>query len=257
MPKLKPDTQRARREHILDAAERCFARNGFHRTTMQNISKEASVSSGSIYVYFKSKEDLIEGLCDRDRKMLSDNLERLVDAPDLMIALQKLGEHYTIEQPRYKQVLQIEIGAESTRNDEVGRLYRCVDQFCLASFESIFSRARAEGKITPDIDTRTIAEIVALIGDGMFWRRAVDPDFDPKPLLPILTRMISDLINPIPPEPPVPANNASAASARHSTTGSDKGLATAGSDKGPAGNNASADLQAQSAAASHRGVTPS
>src|SRR4029077_3815288 len=32
MPKLKPETQQARREHILDAAERCIANTGFHRT---------------------------------------------------------------------------------------------------------------------------------------------------------------------------------------------------------------------------------
>ena len=44
MPKLKPDTQRARREHILDAALTCFARGGFHATTMQAICHEADVS---------------------------------------------------------------------------------------------------------------------------------------------------------------------------------------------------------------------
>ena len=43
MPKLKPSTQAARREHILDAAERCFARSGFHRTTMQDICREANI----------------------------------------------------------------------------------------------------------------------------------------------------------------------------------------------------------------------
>ena len=67
MPKLKPDTQRARREHILDAALTCFARGGFHATTMQAICREAGVSPGALYVYFDSKEALIAGLCERDR----------------------------------------------------------------------------------------------------------------------------------------------------------------------------------------------
>ena len=77
MPKLKPDTQRARREHILDAAEQCFARAGFHATTMQDICKEAAVSPGALYVYFGSKEDLIAGLCERDRAELAERLDRL------------------------------------------------------------------------------------------------------------------------------------------------------------------------------------
>ena len=62
MPKLKPDVQRARREHILDAAERCFARNGFHRSSIHDICKEAGVSPGALYVYFDSKEALIAGM---------------------------------------------------------------------------------------------------------------------------------------------------------------------------------------------------
>lgn len=67
MPKLKPDTQRARREHILDAAGACFARQGFHRTTIQDICREAVLSPGALYIYFDSKEALIAGLCERDR----------------------------------------------------------------------------------------------------------------------------------------------------------------------------------------------
>ncbi len=39
MPKLKPEVQHQRRERILDAAERCFARTGFHRTTMHDICR--------------------------------------------------------------------------------------------------------------------------------------------------------------------------------------------------------------------------
>jgi TetR/AcrR family transcriptional regulator, repressor for uid operon len=65
MPKLKPETQQARRESILDAAEMCFARSGFHRSTMQDICKAAGISPGALYVYFASKEDLIAGIVDR------------------------------------------------------------------------------------------------------------------------------------------------------------------------------------------------
>ncbi len=59
MPKLAPKTQQARREHILDAAERCFITKGFHPSTMDDICREAHVSSGALYTYFVSKEDLI------------------------------------------------------------------------------------------------------------------------------------------------------------------------------------------------------
>ncbi|MFA5950253.1 MAG: TetR/AcrR family transcriptional regulator [Hyphomicrobium sp.] len=197
MPRLKPDTQRARREHILDAAERCFARSGFHRCTMQDICKEAAVSPGALYVYFKSKEELIAGIAERDRTKLASQFAELAKAPDLLAALGALGEHYTIDEPQYKRVLCIEIGCESTRNAVVGEIYRSVDDFCRESFEQLFERARAEGKIAPTLDLATVANIISVIGDGLFWRRAVDPEFDAKSMIPVITGLVSTLLNPV------------------------------------------------------------
>jgi AcrR family transcriptional regulator len=93
MPRLKPSTQAARREHILDAAERCIARAGFHRATMQDIGREAGVSLGALYVYFKSKESLIAGIAERDRAKLQGEFAGLAQADDLVAAIGKLGEH--------------------------------------------------------------------------------------------------------------------------------------------------------------------
>jgi len=202
MPKLKPETQHARRGRILDAAEVCFARTGFHRTTMQDICKEAGVSPGAVYVYFTSKEALIAGIAERDRAKLANQLGELAAAPDLIAALAKLGEHYTIEEPQYKRVLCVEIGAESTRNAAVGDIFRSVDDYCLRSFETLFERAREEGRIAPTIDIATIARLIAVIGDGMFWRRAVDPNFDAKQLMPAITALIGTLLNPAAPSRP-------------------------------------------------------
>ena len=197
MPKLKPDTQKLRREHILDAAELCFARTGFHRATIQDICREATVSLGAVYVYFKSKEDLIAGITERDRAKLAEQLSAVAAAPDLLAAFASLGQHYMVEEPRHKQQLVIDIGCESMRGGPVGEIFRTCDRLVLEQFEALFKRAIAEGKIAPSLDARTLATVVALIGDGLFWRRGVDPDFDAKTMVPIMTALIGTLLNPV------------------------------------------------------------
>src|SRR3954462_3215845 len=59
MPKVTEEHVDARRRQILSAALRCFARAGFHRTTMQDIFREADLSPGAVYSYFKGKDELI------------------------------------------------------------------------------------------------------------------------------------------------------------------------------------------------------
>jgi AcrR family transcriptional regulator len=195
MPKLKPSTQRARREHILDAAEVCFARSGFHRTTMQDICKEASISPGALYVYFASKEELIAGLAERDRSEFAERFADVSEMPDFMQALDELGRHYLIEEPPHRRTLCLEIGLESTRNPKVGEIYRSVDRFVEDSFEKLFTKLAAEGRIAPDLDIKTLTKVFSIIGDGMFTRRALDPGFDAETLVPAVMNLIGKLLN--------------------------------------------------------------
>src|SRR3990172_12093533 len=55
----------ARREEILRAAEGIFANKGFFHTTMNEIAEAAEFGTGTLYNYFKSKEDLYFTLIDR------------------------------------------------------------------------------------------------------------------------------------------------------------------------------------------------
>src|SRR4051812_5124644 len=75
MPKLKPATMAARRDEILRAAEACFARQGFHQTTIADVIAESGVSAGGIYGHFASKEGLIQAIGDerhgRDAALLA------------------------------------------------------------------------------------------------------------------------------------------------------------------------------------------
>jgi AcrR family transcriptional regulator len=51
-----------RRDEIIAAAKKVFARNGFHDTTIADIAKEAELAYGSVYWYFDSKDDLFRQL---------------------------------------------------------------------------------------------------------------------------------------------------------------------------------------------------
>ncbi|MGA5898866.1 TetR/AcrR family transcriptional regulator [Streptomyces venetus] len=59
MARVSQEHLDARRRQILDGAALCFARNGFHATSMQDVLKEVGLSAGAVYRYFSGKEELI------------------------------------------------------------------------------------------------------------------------------------------------------------------------------------------------------
>ena len=63
MPKVTQAHLDARRQQIVEAAQTCFARQGFHQTRMQDICKEAGLSPGAVYSYFPSKVQIIAAAC--------------------------------------------------------------------------------------------------------------------------------------------------------------------------------------------------
>jgi len=64
MPKISELRRETRRDQILEAALACFSENGFHQTGMADIVSRSGMSHGAVYVYFPSKEDIIEALAD-------------------------------------------------------------------------------------------------------------------------------------------------------------------------------------------------
>ena len=62
MPRVSEEHLTARREQILAAAHACFLRKGLHNTSMQDLIKEAGLSVGAVYRYFKSKDEIIAAI---------------------------------------------------------------------------------------------------------------------------------------------------------------------------------------------------
>lgn len=69
----------AKREQILDGAKRIFMSTGFDAASMNDITREAGVSKGTIYVYFQDKEDLFAQLIERERARVVQNVKHALD----------------------------------------------------------------------------------------------------------------------------------------------------------------------------------
>jgi AcrR family transcriptional regulator len=87
MPKVTAAHQQARRQQLLDAARRCFARRGFAETSVRDIYEEAGLSAGSVYVYFQSKEEIVEALAGEILAQFQQSLAGLDEADDPLAAL--------------------------------------------------------------------------------------------------------------------------------------------------------------------------
>lgn len=68
MPKVTQQYRDARHDQILSAARRCFLRDGFHATSMQDLFTEAGLSSGAVYRYFASKDDMIIAIAEENMR---------------------------------------------------------------------------------------------------------------------------------------------------------------------------------------------
>lgn len=83
-----------RRQQLMDAAKKVFASKGFDRATIENIAEEAEFSPATLYLYFKSKDELLASLNLKMLQTLIAKMEHVRDQKDLspkkkIIALEK------------------------------------------------------------------------------------------------------------------------------------------------------------------------
>jgi TetR/AcrR family fatty acid metabolism transcriptional regulator len=106
-----------KRERILSAAERIFARHGFFAAKVSDVAKEAGVADGTIYLYFKSKDDLLISLFERRMQQVNDTLRTAiakVNSPrDQLRAFVQAYLQLVHDEPSAAEVLTIELRQSS------------------------------------------------------------------------------------------------------------------------------------------------
>lgn len=194
MRRANAQLQSDRRTEILDAAERCFACSGFHGASMQEICTEAGMSPGNLYRYFASKEALIAGISERNRADAVASFALVDQSTEFFEGLAGLARYHLVDRTDTEVALCAEIMSESRRNPEIARLYHDIESDIKARLAAMLQLAAERGEIRADLDIEAAATALMVLGDGMSWRRSVEPGFDPERVLPLILTMVRCLL---------------------------------------------------------------
>src|ERR1043166_8689151 len=191
-PKLQ--RQSDRRDDILEAAERCFVRAGFHQTSMQEICAEAGMSAGNLYRYFPSKEAIIAGIAERDRAEVGQDLARADLSQGLFAVLEGMAHHHFTVRSIEQVKLCTEVMSEARRNPEIARISAGFDADVRKWLIALFKAAAERGDIAKDADIEGAVDMLMIIADGVWWRRALDPKFRADALVPVFMDVARHLL---------------------------------------------------------------
>ena len=160
-----------RRRQILEAAMICFAKRGFHQTSMHDISAEAGISVGLIYRYFKNKEEVIAALAAEHKKDIAELLERAGEAPTLLEAMEILFTSDCCEHsPQIISAFVVDLFAEASRNPRVAKVVRNVVKTKTDGVAALIARSPEGRRLAPWLDAHEIAEMIFAVNDGTMMR---------------------------------------------------------------------------------------
>ena len=156
-----------RRVTIIEAAERCFARSGFHQTSMRDISRDADVSLGNLYNHFESKDELITAIADREADDLTEVRDFLENEDHPVGAITEFAAAFLAEVSAPQEAaLMVEIAAEAARNPDVAKIFQKNRTALTAMIEDTLRRGAAEGHVDPGLDPNEAAELVVDLIEG-------------------------------------------------------------------------------------------
>lgn len=150
-----------KRERILDAAVRVFASKSFHTATVAEIAREAGVADGTIYLYFKNKDDLLICLFEERMGEINEGMRKAV--AQCRTPLEKLRtfvRHHLEEvarRPELAEVLTVELRQSA-------RLMKEYEAVAFGSYLDILSEILeegiADGSIRGDVDVKAIRRAI-------------------------------------------------------------------------------------------------
>ena len=182
MPKVTAAHLESRREQILDAAVTCFAREGFHRASMQDVCREAGLSAGAIYRYFASKDDIIEAIAAERHARERGFIEAAGGARGPADTVRVLGRAFFRSlddaEEHVRRRVNVQLWAEALRDERVAAQVRRGTEPPRAVIAQLLRAGQEAGEVTRDVDPESAARALQSLFFGFVLQQAWDEDID-------------------------------------------------------------------------------
>ena len=182
MPKITAVQREARRQEILDAAVRCFSRDGFHNTTTADIVREAGVSQGVLYLYFAGKDDIIVALGD-DRRHGEAFITALAETEHdpvegLLALIQLYGKRLGTPAGADLQRVGVQGWGEALRNPRIQANILEGVGAVRGAIVKLIERGQRTGQVKAEIEADAVSHVLVAIFHGLVlqvvWNDAPD-----------------------------------------------------------------------------------
>lgn len=190
MARVSQEHLDARRRQILGGAARCFARNGFHGTSMQDVLKEVGLSAGAVYRYFAGKDELIAAIADEAFEYIRRAFSEAAGispppTPDVLLGRVVrgvfTGQVYGLER-RACAALIVQVWAESMRNEPLARTLGDGYTGMRAGWTELVKAYRAAGVLRADVAADDVARTMIATAQGFIAQEALFGGVEPEAL---------------------------------------------------------------------------
>ncbi|BBZ14005.1 TetR/AcrR family transcriptional regulator [Mycobacterium branderi] len=172
---VSDEDKSARRDEIMAAAKKVFARKGFHATTIADIAKEAGLAYGSVYWYFDSKDELFHALMAVEEQALRACVLGAVSAPadgaePFRTAVQATLEFFEADKATVKLLFRDAYALGDRFEKHLGGIYeRFIDDI-----ETFIVNAQHRGEVVAAPPRMVAYTLAALIGQLAHRRLSTD-----------------------------------------------------------------------------------
>lgn len=194
---VNPLKAEIRRREILDAAQTCFERRGFHGSSMGEICAQAGISPGGLYRYFPSKEAIIAAMADDERRTATLAFDAVRKSDNFLLALSRLCEKFAeaYADPS-RAAFAAELMAEAVRNPKFAAVAREAESRIRTEVTDLLRAGQAMGHVDKTLEAEEAAVVLIAAADGLGLRLAFMGDYSASAAASAVKNLVLRYLNP-------------------------------------------------------------